>query len=760
MTLLFAAALLHGRFKINTNLFDILPVSSSLKNISKADAVLGEKTSRGFYILVESREFADAKKAAELFYQKCISASVSDDLFDDISLYIDDNVTAQVLDYLYQYRYALLDSGTINLLETGGAEIIAEEGIANAFSIFNIVPLDNIETDPFFLTGRHAVRFLSKVLQQGGSMSPRENVLSAVYGGKHYVMIRGAFSKDGVSLTSNENAVGEIYDFAGQIKKQLRDVDFIYSGVPFHVYESSQNAQSEISIISSLSMLAVILIFLFVFRDFIPILFSFTSISLSIAAGTAAVLLFFSEIHILTFVFGTTLIGICVDYALHYFVIRLRTAESGNIIRRHIFRALLLCFASTEIAFTALFFAPFTLLKQFSVFLFFGAANSFLTAICIFPLLPASRAIKKVNETSAEKTIHLNFFARVSILSVFAVLFSTVLFINRKNIRIENNISDLYTMSGRLKESEKKANAALNYGASGSYFIVEGENAEDVLIKESWLINRLDESIKNGVLSSYMAASVFMPPLETQKKSISASEKLVPFAEKQLAYLGFTDTAAFMSDFNLNERNYIEFEDIPSYLQDIVSNLWLGEIDGRYYTCVLPLHVKDEAILRGLAGENSAVHFINKARIISAELDALTRTMLQFFAAAFAVVSVILFICYRLKNTIKILLSVLFAISSVLATLSFFNVPFGFFPAAAIILIFGLGVDYMIFSIDSSCMRESFFAVKLSWITTELSFGALALSSFTPVHIFGLTVFSGLFAVFISVVLLNSRNFV
>jgi predicted exporter len=769
LILLFGASLLRGTLKVNSNLFDILPVSNSLKSISKADAALSGKTSRGFYILAEAPSFEDAKNAAEMLYEKCISASAPDNLFDEISLYVDNNILAQLTDYFYRYRYALLDTETIALLESGGAELIANEGLTNAFGMFNLTSLDDVETDPFFLTGRHAMRFLSAALQQSGSISPRENVLSAEYSGKNYVMIRGYFSNAGISLSGNKNAAGEIYAFAGQIKKQFNNIDFIYSGIPFHVYESSRNAQTEISIISSVSLLMIILIFFVVFRDILPVLLSFLAIIVSIAAGTAAVLLFFSEIHILTFVFGTTLIGICVDYSIHYFVLRLRTAESGYIIRRRIFRALLLCFASTEIAFIAMFCAPFALLKQFSVFLFFGIANSFLTVLCVFPLIPAASTkiinVKKNVKNKAynkffQKFVTLIVFSRVLILLLFAVLLSTVLFINRNNIRIENNISSLYTMSGQLKESEKKANMILDYGASGCYFIVKGKSSEEVLREEARLIERLNENIAAGNLSSYMAASFFMPSRNAQEKSLAAAKKLIPLAGQQLAYFGFTDRSveSFLDDFNLRGQDYITYESLPPYLRGIVSNLWLGKIDENYYTCVLPLHVKNEAALYALANENPAVHFVNKTQSIGAELDALTKTMLRFFTAAFIVVFILLLIFYRLKNTLKTALSILFAAGSVFAVLSFFNIPFGFFSAAGIILIFGLGVDYTIFSAGSSSPKESFFAVKLSWITTELSFGALALSSFAPARIFGLTVFSGLCAVFISVLILKSAG--
>ena len=46
-------------------------------------------------------------------------------------------------------------------------------------------------------------------------------------------------------------------------------------------------------------------------------------------------------------------------------------------------------------------------------------------------------------------------------------------------------------------------------------------------------------------------------------------------------------------------------------------------------------------------------------------------------------------------------------------------------------------------------------AVALSFITTALSFGALALSSFFPVQVFGLTVFAGITTAFVCAPLLD-----
>jgi predicted exporter len=87
------------------------------------------------------------------------------------------------------------------------------------------------------------------------------------------------------------------------------------------------------------------------------------------------------------------------------------------------------------------------------------------------------------------------------------------------------------------------------------------------------------------------------------------------------------------------------------------------------------------------------------------------------------------------------------------------KVSIGFFSVAALILVFGLSLDYIFFLTgrkNKENKKLAVIGVILSFLTTLLSFGALALSSFMPVHLFGLTVCAGLSAVFISALVLQS----
>ena len=72
------------------------------------------------------------------------------------------------------------------------------------------------------------------------------------------------------------------------------------------------------------------------------------------------------------------------------------------------------------------------------------------------------------------------------------------------------------------------------------------------------------------------------------------------------------------------------------------------------------------------------------------------------------------------------------------------------------ILVFGLGLDYVIYMIENDKRKDESenaklepFAIALSFITTAISFGALALSSFIPVHMIGLSILIGITTAYI-----------
>ena len=760
--LLLFSVFFAGPLRINTSFFDMLPRSTQSRAVMEADAVLAERNGREVVILAAAPDFQRAKKGAAMLYSEF---EHSPD-FEAVSFYFDSESMDEFSRYLFDYRFVIAGKDTLDLLESGGAEEIAQDALASAYGAFNLFSLENIEKDPFLLAQRRMGDFLASSMLSVGNMAAKEDVLAAEKDGTWYVLLRLTLTPGAVSLQPEQNVIGKIYSASPVIKESVPGVEFYFSGVPFHSYESSSGAQREISLISSVTLMIILLLFLYTFRSPLPVFFSIMAVGISLGLATGTALLVFREIHIITFVFGTTLIGTCVDYSVHFFVHWKgnRALKNGNEIRSHISKSITMSFISTEICFIVFFLAPFPILKQFAVFSIAGLLSSFLTSFCIYPRLKIPAQEKRQFQLFTGgiflriKNLSLPRRAGAVVFAGFVLVVLVLLFFNFSAVKIENDLSSLYTMSAPLLESEKRTAQVLDYGSPGWYFIVSGADAEETLQHEENLAMRLEEEKERGNLASFLAVSFFSPSIKSQQRTYNAMKALLPLAETQFEYLGFPPRYAQVFEEEFSAGRYCLPENVPSFAG--ISNLWIGERSGGYYSCVMPLKPTDEKVFRAIAEEFDYVHFVNKQKDIGRDLDTLTRTMLFFFLAAYVVISVIIFFVYPRRDSLKICSVPLFQVSAALAVLAVNRIPVGFFSASALVLVFGLGLDYIFYMMNkkSGMKNLSLLGVVLSFLTTLLSFGALALSSFTPVHIFGLTVSAGLGAAFISAVFLQARD--
>lgn len=737
---------------VDADLFNMLPKSFEAETIQAADTKLTESTGQNVFILVENEDFSKAREVAVEVYSKLENSK----FFKTISLYNDVGSLSDVTDFIYKYRWNLLDDATIELLNSeGGAEQFAYNALGKVYGGFTMLPLDNLESDPFMLAEHNLNNYLDSVSSSGTAMSVKDGVLASSKNGKWYIMIRGILSKQGAALASKSNGITEIYSVCNPLEKD--GTRFIYSGTPYHSHESSNSASREISIITTISMLVVIIMLLVVFRSLKPLIFSVSSILISVLTAVLTTLAVFHKLHILTLVFGTSLIGSCIDYSLHYFTHWAANDKllDGKDIRNHLLPGLIMAILSSGLCFAILLFAPFNLLKQMSLFSLSGLFSSFLTTVCIFPLISlpkGNRQIKLMHKLTPMKNVeNKKLIGRIFIAGLFIISISAIL-ICHKNLKIENNINKLYTMEGRLLDDEIEANQIIQYSPSG-WFIIRGKTENEALNNEEKLRANLEKATNNQV--GYLSTSLFVPSIDHQKKSRAACEKLLALANNQMEALGYDSSSAdsLKADFAATSNDFISLEagNVPSFLADSISSAWLGNINGDYYTVVVPNRVTDAELYRNLNKGSEDIFFINKLGDMSSDLDKLTVMVLKFFAFAYIIMFIMLKFFYSWKQALKIVSIPLMIILVICAVFAIFKINLEFFSVTGMILVFGLGLDYIIYMMENEknpAKAETKtlepFAIALSFVTTVVSFGALALSNFKPVHLIGLTIFLGL----------------
>lgn len=755
---------------VNTNLFDILPQSSEAKAAARADDALTQKSARQFFVLARCKSFEGAKKAASLFAeellkadQEAAAADPKNKIFESLSFEASSLSLDQIFEWQYKNRFLLLDKETVQKInQGGGVDELKELALQKAFGAFSLTPLEFVDGDPFFLADLELQNLIERLSNTGTSLALRDGVLAAEYNGEHYVMVRGALTQKGASVTSEKNGVQTIYDCARRVAASndfgQEKVSFVFSGSPFHSHKSATSAQRQVAVISALSMLAVVVLLLLVFRSARPLLFSVGAITLSAAFGLGTELLVFGQIHILTFVFGTTLIGICLDYSLHFWTRAYFCQEAllGAQAMKNIFKGLALSFASTEVCYLIMLLAPFALLKQISVFCFAGILSAFATTVLFYPALSVPQKKLSPAMLNGARFVFPRHLKKILLFAVAGICLALALFF-RKNLRLDNDLRKFYTMSGKLLEDEKLSASVMNRKSGARYFIVRANSADALLQTEEAFCALLQDEVTAGRLDSFSATSQFVPSKKSKEASLAASQKLMEAAPDLQEIFG-SEARDFAPDF-LEARALLEapddsgMEGVPPYLKDALETLWLGKIGQEYFSAVFVFggdaeNLKSLAARFGANGaaDAQAVCFVDKVGDIAFELNRLTKIMLVLLAAAFVVLILALAFFYKPKALAKVAAVPLLVLLCEAAVVAVFKIPLGFFCVTGIILVFGLGLDYIIYTVESGGDAVNSLAVLLSFATTALSFGAIALSSFMPVHIFGTVVFFGLVA--------------
>ncbi|MCQ2583277.1 MAG: MMPL family transporter [Treponema sp.] len=742
--------------QIDANLLNMLPKKMDNESVKIVDEKLTSITGQNVYILVENESFDKAKNAADSAYNSLKDSSN----FTSLTLYNNFSELTEVTDFMYDYRFHLLSEEDIELIESdGGAEQFAENALMQAYSPFNVLPLDNLETDPFMLCETEFSNYMKAVQSSGTAMSIKDSVMASEKDGKWYVFLRGNLSDEGAAMMSKTNGVVEIYDVCHNLETD--GTRFLFFGTPFTSQENSTSAISEISIITTVSMIIVVLILLLVFKSPVPLFYSVFSIVVSMVAAFLVTLASFKQMHILTLVFGTSLIGSCIDYSLHYFVNwgGNPSLKSGKEIRNHLMPGLSMAIISTGICFTILLFAPFTLLRQMATFCLVGLLSSYITTLGIYPLIPLPKKERKLAIASLIKPTNLERkqkFGRIVNTSIFVVAILLIA-IFHNNIRIKNDMFKLFTVEGKLYEDNKEVSEIIRYNPSG-WYIICGDTEEEALLREKEVCKILDTSAPEEV--GYISTTLFVPSIEQQKRSIAACKKLMDYAEDQYEMLGFDASWAedLQAELDAAEKKYISLEsgNVPEYVTSSISSAWLGNIDGKYYTVVMPNKMDNKEAFRELTKGMDNVYFVSKMADMGNDLDKLTIMILKIFAIAYIVMFIVLKLFYNWKQALKIISIPCLIILITVAYFAVAKIDIEFFATTGIILVFGLGIDYIIYMIENENDKEREnktlepFATMFSFVTTVISFGALALSSFTPVHLMGLTIFLGVTTSYIS----------
>lgn len=552
------------------------------------------------------------------------------------------------------------------------------------------------------------------------------------------------------SRLDEQNAlITEIDKLIDGNKETYKDIEIHWSGFIAFANESAQATKNDITRVSKWGGILLLPILLFLFRSPLPILLSIATILSGLIFGTVSSVLILGEIHILTLAFGTSLMGACIDYSLHYQCEHYLGSKKEKVFKK-VFTPITLGALTSVLAFLSLSFSEFPGLKELSIFAIGSIIGSYLGVILWFPFLLRKGSILLNGLSAIDTNTSHNRFKIIlpNILLLLIIPASLGLY----SLEIKDDIRLLQKPSEKLINSERWLQEQIPHGTPSAFALIEGTSkaeVEKIAHEVTKVLSQLIEEDK--ALESYLSIYQFISPIVEQEESFATYRNFLKANEAELRNafeneLGFEDGLTknvfeFDSLSPLTSENILRI--LPPMLRDLAS---VQERENGFWLSIPLYGVKENTSVSRRLDSIDGTYYYEHASEISKLFGKYRNKSIYLVCFAYLAVWIILCSRYGFRNGNLCLLPPLGSAFFSLSALGLIGEPLNFFAILALVIVLGFSVDCSIFIMEADKeTRPIFYAISLSTISTICTFGVLSLSSTPVLKSFGLIISIGIF---------------
>ncbi|MEC7690529.1 MAG: MMPL family transporter [Pseudomonadota bacterium] len=728
--------------QIDTNLNDLNPEKVRDPALQYALDALTDDISQRFMVVVQSDDDKRTEQAAR-------SLQTALNVVPGLHVALDNEMQTAYLPAITPFRFNFLSASQREALTDKTPEQLAAAAQRKLYQLGEGVRLVPFEQDPLgwfsdYLIGMSARLDPSMVVEKRTA----------------------AVTSFSVSFTdfppgmAQQHAVYEQIKAAEQAVSEEFDVSVLHSGMFFFAVDSAQSAKADIQLIAAGSIAGVLVLMLLVFRSLLPLSLALGSIAAGVGAGILASVWVYGSVHVLTIVFGASLIGIVVDYSLHYFYHFLSAAQSpaqpANEKARAsghdtvLYRAMVLSVITSLVGYGALSLAELTILKKIALFSCAGLAMAWLSVMLLGPLvvrrpIEARQPLLKAVIRSCQRVTARR--PRALAIAGLAMAVMSALYLYAGGLQVNDDPRRFFHVSPALLEQEQAVSALTQVYEPGRYLLIRGQQPQQIF-------DALDRLLSSEGVPRESVSSIadWLPSPEAQEADYALQAKLysdggvldvfaralgLPPESVAPVKAAYVDGAGKVLDFaGLSER------------VDGLPPLWsAGSGAGNNKEIISFALIRknsDLAAIEKAAAAIPEIDYVNTLGNATLALKSQRETGAILLVIAYGLVGLLLALWYRSAGVIRLLLipasASLIAVALVLLCGQALNV----FHVMALFLVLGLGMDYIIFAREMANKPDTTQqAILLSAVTSLLSFGLLAFSDMPVVQAFGSIILIG-----------------
>lgn len=727
----------HGA-PLSANLMELVPGNTPDALELQAEQRMQEPLNREMLVLVGHADRQTAVAVAQQLGEHWQASG----LFEKVQWNLQADLPA-LREQLLRGRLAMLSAkDRAQLIEQPGAFIQQRvQALFDPFTGFSLVPSQD---DWLGLTGR-----IQNSQPQHGSvqLDIGSGALIADADGKSWVLLRARTTGNAFDMKLPLQVAALLQASRAQASGQGAQL-LAASGL-LYAANGQQQATREITWVGGGATVGILLLLLLAFRRW-RVLLAFVPVLVGMLFGAVACVALFGHMHVMTLVLGSSLIGVAVDYPLHY----LSKSWSMNPWRswpalRLTLPGLSLSLATSCIGYLALAWTPFPALTQIAVFSAAGLIGAYLSAVCLLPAL-----LKGVELRPAQWPLRIAecvWLVRASLLKRVPspVLLAMVLLFCAGGLWHLNSKNDIRQWIGAPPQLLQEAQAVARitgFQPTSQFFLVRADDQQQLLERQAALSQRLDQLVNMDKLQGYLALNQLVN-LPAEQQQLRDALNQLPQHWQPLLDLGVPATAL---QAEVAQLQALPTEDIDAALVGPLAEpwrtLWLGQVDGGGVAAMVSLQgLNNPALLRVQALDLPGVQLVDRLGDLNRVFADTQISAAELKLMSCVLIVLLLILPFGFAGALRIVALPLLAALCSLASLGWLGQPLTLFSLFGLLLVTAISVDYAIL------MREqiggpavSLLGTLLAALTTWLSFGLLAVSSTPAVSNFGLSVSLGL----------------
>ena len=519
--------------------------------------------------------------------------------------------------------------------------------------------------------------------------------------------------------------------------------------------------------------LAMIFLFLFItiyFRNGLVFLAIFLPAVLGGTFSLAMLFLFKGEISAISLGFGAVLLGISIDYALH-FLNHVRDEGDVRTTIRDLSKPIILSSLTTAGAFFSLLLVRSEAIRDLGFFAGCSALGAAVFTLVILPQLAhlftrklprysfISNGIRKLASSKLENKRYLRW-------GIFLVTIILIFFAGK--VEFESDMSRMSFVSDELQENEAVLDRISEYTLRSVYVMSSGKDLDGAIRSKEKLQTEINHLMEEGLVKKEFSAVTLLVPETIQKERIARwnefweyrKEMVKDVIEQEAAALGFkqntfNDFYAWL-DREFEPKAISEFEILG---KTILEPFLITDSNLTAVVTILKVRQEDKPAVYDRLENQDNIFVFDKQFLTSTFIRLLSEDFNRLVILSLTLVFLILLLSFgRIELAIITFIPLFISWIWTLGLMSLLGIKLNIFNIVITSFVFGLGIDYGIFTMQGLLQQYQFgrntlhsyrASIILAAVTTLVGLGALIFARHPAMNSMAKAAIVGVFSVWL-----------